>query len=149
MKTLILYASKHGATKKCAMHIQDNHKNTDLYNIDTLDQVNLTSYDKILIGSPVYAGLLNKKIKKWLVEHEANWTQKDTKLFICGMNDKSTDEVINNNLTASQQKHLSIHFVGGAYNFKDMNFFERFIVKKIAKTTTSIENIDYDLLNSI
>jgi menaquinone-dependent protoporphyrinogen oxidase len=149
MKTLIIYASKHGATKKCAMHIQKNHNDAALYNIN--DSIDLTpsSYDKIIIGSPIYAGLLNKKIKQWLVEHESTWTKKDTSLFICGMNDKSTDDVINNNLSDFQKNNLSTHFVGGAYDFKDMNFFERFIVKKVAKATTSIEKINYDMLNTI
>ena len=40
------------------------------------------------------------------------------------------------------ESKLSPGFLGDAFLFELMNFFERFIIKRIAKTTTSVERIE-------
>jgi len=36
---------------------------------------------------------------------------------------------------------------GGEYNFDKMNFVEKLLVKKIAKVSESISNLDYDSID--
>jgi menaquinone-dependent protoporphyrinogen oxidase len=40
-------------------------------------------------------------------------------------------------------------FVGGEFQFEKMNFFERAIIKRIAKTDKSVSQIDEDAISKI
>jgi menaquinone-dependent protoporphyrinogen oxidase len=43
-----------------------------------------------------------------------------------------------------KQQAVAKHFLGGAFLFEKMNFFERAIIKRIAKTDKSVSRIDED-----
>ena len=73
-----------------------------------------------------------------------------TGLFVSGMHpDKAEQEKeLKNAYSEVLQKNASaISFLGGAYLFEKMIFFERMIIKKIAKKTTSVHRIDYEAID--
>lgn len=149
MNILIIYESKHGATKKCAEYLDHNNESTQLIHINDCSHIDLSQYDKILIGSPIYVGRINKKITQWIQSNLKPLLQKNTKIFLSGMNKDGLDDVLQSNFTDEMINNFKIEHVGGAYNFDDMNFFERFIVKKIAKITESKEDINYERLSQL
>ena len=95
MKTLILYSSHDGQTKKIAAYIAEIIKeNVDVKSIS--DKVNLQDYDRIIIGASIRYGHFNKQLYKMLEKHTALLNQKITAFF--GVNltarkpEKSTPE---------------------------------------------------------
>ena len=65
MKTLILYSSHDGQTKKIAVYIAEIIKeNVDVKSIS--DKVNLQDYDRIIIGASIRYGHFNKQLYKML-----------------------------------------------------------------------------------
>jgi menaquinone-dependent protoporphyrinogen oxidase len=43
-----------------------------------------------------------------------------------------------------KQQAIAKHFLGGEFIFEKMNFFERSVIKRIAKTDKSVSRIDED-----
>ena len=64
MNTLIVYSSKYGCTEKCAKLIkQELNDPADLINLKNINikDINLSKYDKVIIGGPIYIGKIQKR----------------------------------------------------------------------------------------
>ncbi len=149
MKTAIIYATKHGTTEKVACAIADKLKETGEVELFSLKQnpcPDICEFDRIILGSSVYAGQSSKKIKTFCKENETILLQKKVGLFICGMHPNKEEQ--EKEMKAAypevlQKNAVAIEFLGGEFLFESMNFLERFIAKKIAKTTNSVHRIDW------
>ena len=149
MKIAIIYASKYGATEKVSGSIADKLKGTnevELFSLKKNPQPDIGVFDTVIIGTSIYAGQASKKVKAFCKEHEALLLQKRIGLFICGMHPDEVErekELKNAFPEVLLKKSSATKFLGGAYLFEQMNFFERMIIKKIAKTTENVEQIDW------
>jgi menaquinone-dependent protoporphyrinogen oxidase len=153
MKTAIIYTTKYGTTEKVAASIAERLKEThevELFSLKNNPHPDISKFELVILGSPIYMGQVPGKMKAFCKANEAVLLQKKTSLFICGMYpDKEQrhkelkdaySEVLQNNAAVTG-------FFGGAFIFERMNFIERLIIKKIAKTTTSLEQIDWDAID--
>ncbi|UCD16063.1 MAG: NAD(P)H-dependent oxidoreductase [Candidatus Omnitrophota bacterium] len=72
MKTVVIYYSRGGTTKKMAELIHKNIKEkgvaADIFPVDKISADKLLEYDGIIIGSPTYYGLMAAEIKELLDE---------------------------------------------------------------------------------
>lgn len=135
MSTLIIYATKHGASKKCAeMLSQKITGKVDLYNLKTEPVPNLTQYEKIIIGGSIYAGTVHKEIKEFCTKNLSTLKDKKVGLFICCMIKKDAEKQLKN---AFPQELLQLATAkmsfGGEFRFSEMNFMEKNIVKMVSK----------------
>ncbi len=147
MKTAIIYTSKYGMTEKLASILRKHREGANLIHINDF-KIDINEYDEIILGTPIYAGRINKRIKKLLNNNETTLLSKPLKVFLCGMATENEDQVIKENFSDSIIEHAKIKYIGGAYQFKKMNFLFKFIVKKIAKSDQDQEvilqkNIDF------
>ena len=146
MKTLIVYKSKRGFTKKCAEYI-NNNIDSDISNDPIM--ADLKAYEHIIIASPVYMGKINKDVNTLITEQLEILMTKKVSLVICGMNNKELETMKNTNFTKEFLDHASFFYPGGAYYFDKLNFLERLIVKKITGIKETTETIKYDVLQSV
>lgn len=141
MKTVIIYATKHGFAKKCSEILSTKLKdNVDICNLKEHKSIELNQYDKVIIGGSIYMGQIQKEVKEFCLKNQGELKKKKIGLFICGMSeDDKIKDLLNNSFP---QELISISIAresfGGEFILSKMNFFERFIVKKIAKTTVDI-----------
>ena len=148
MKTAIIYSSKHGTTEKVAAIIADKLKESnevELFSLNKNANPDINAFESVIIGSPIYAGQASKKVKNFCVTNESLLLQKKIGLFVCGM--EPTPEKREQELKDAYSEELfknavSTGFLGGAFIFEQMNFFERLIIKKIAKTDKSVQKIE-------
>jgi menaquinone-dependent protoporphyrinogen oxidase len=144
MKTLIVYASRHGCTEKCTIKLEDKLAGTvERVNLKSGQRVNLTGYDTVVIGSPIYAGQIPKEVKHFCEEHQKALLGSKLGLFICcGYEGDKAQEQFDQAFSKDLRDHASAKgLFGGEFSLEKMNFFERFAVKKAAKVTRSISNI--------
>lgn len=141
MKTLILYYSKHGVTKKVARLIHSQVKGSTLSLISDF-KGDLNDFEDIYLGSPTYMGKLNKDFLQFVQKNKETLLTKNVKVFVVGMEPDKFDTLLINNFDEESRTNFSIKHVGGGYNFNSMNFIERFIVKKYAKVTSSEEHLN-------
>ena len=153
MKIAIVYVSKYGTTEKVAASIAEKlteNNEVELFALNKNANPNVNDFEVVIIGTPIYAGQAAKKIKAFCQTNETVLLQKKTGLFICGMEvdkDKIDSELKNAYSEVLQKSAVATAFLGGAFLFERMNFFERLIIKKIAKTTTSVQRIEEEAIN--
>ncbi len=87
MKTLIIYATRYGTTGACANLLSDALQGGDvvLQNLAENPSVDLTGFETVVVGSPIYAGRLNKRVKRFCSDNESALLAKRLGLFTCDM----------------------------------------------------------------
>jgi menaquinone-dependent protoporphyrinogen oxidase len=144
MKTAIVYASKHGTTKKVSDIIKSKLANDDveLFNLNEKPRVEFSRFDRIIIGSSVYAGAVQPKARKFVEQNMIDLLQKEVAIFVCCMFFDKAYEQIEKGFPEALRKHaISIKHLGGEFRFEEMNAIERFLVKKIAGASESVSKI--------
>lgn len=145
--TLIVYASKNGTTEKCAYLLAEQlHGQVDTLNLKTNQTADWDAYDTVVIGGPIYAGSILKEVAAFCQDNLNMLTQKNLGLFICGLQE---DETIEKELAASfpqelQQKAITKSYFGGELYFSKMGRFERWMMKKMAKSEEDISELRTD-----
>jgi len=144
MKTLIVYATRHGCTEKCALKLQNSFAGeTQLLNLKKSAKINLNDFETIIIGGSIHAGQIQKKVKNFCQKNSDLLKTKKIGLFVCCMEEgekaaKQLEEAFPTELL----KHASaIGIFGGEFNFEKMNFLERAAIRKIAGINRSISKI--------
>ena len=144
MKILIVYGTKHGFTEKCITMLSEKlNEEVDLCNLKRGQTPILNHYEKIIIGGSVYMGKIQKEVSEYCLRNLNELKEKKVGLFVCCMSEGDTAKATLNNCFPQELLSSAIvkeHF-GGAFTFKDMNFFERFIVKKVSKVDKDMTNI--------
>ena len=69
MKTLIVYATKYGATKQIAEQLAEYLGGADLVDVGKGETASLTEYDCVVLGSPLTAGSIRKEVKAFAQQH--------------------------------------------------------------------------------
>ena len=136
MKTLIVYSSKYGCTEKCADFLSKELK-------DKPDIINLSLYNKVIIGGSIYMGKIQKEVSDFCSKNLEVLKEKQIGLFICGMQEgDSINTEINQNFPKELIEIATVikHF-GGEFDFSKMGFFEKLIVKIVAKASSNKSNI--------
>ncbi|MDF9824315.1 menaquinone-dependent protoporphyrinogen oxidase [Breznakia sp. PF5-3] len=142
MKTLILYGSKHGCTEDVANTLAKQlNRPVEVKNIEDAN-VDLSSYYNIVLGSSIYAGQMNKKLKKYIKEHEAELKEKAVSVFLCrGQADDQFDKVLKENLPEIYDSIKYKGDFGGEFRKDRMGFMEKKLINMISKKTGGEEPI--------
>lgn len=135
MKTVIIYATKHGCSEKCAKWLAEKLSGTvDLHNLKMGDGVDLAQYDRVILGGSIYAGRMLKEVTAFCQNRLDQLKGKRLGLFTCGMNQKEADAQLKANYPEELlERAVVADCFGGEYNLKEMNFFEKTIVKMVAR----------------
>lgn len=145
MKTLIIYASKYGATEECAQKLEGylDDEVTRVKMGGTADVVDLSPFDAVIIGGGIYAGKIRKPVRAFCEKNLEELGAKRVGLFISGLTPpEEAGETIEKNFPAELRSvaRASAGF-GGAVFYEKMNFLERFVMKRITKRTESFSTI--------
>lgn len=149
MKTAIIYTSKHGTTAKVAQMLAERLTGNQVSIIDLKKEQHpdIRSFDGIILGTSIYASALSKTMRRFCNENIEVWKRKRLALFVCGMEPdsaKQQQELANAYPQELYEYAVSTCFAGGEFLFEKMNFFERAIIKRIAKTDKSVSSIKED-----
>ncbi|MDP4184230.1 MAG: flavodoxin domain-containing protein [Bacteroidota bacterium] len=150
MRTAIIYISKHGTTEKVAKLIAEKQKHKDITLLDlrSITKPLIESYDRVIIGGSIHAGMIQKRIKSFCEDNLDLLLKKEIGLFICCMMKEKQNEQFENAFPQKLRDHCKVKgCFGGEFVFEKMNFLEKLIVKKVAQTDISISQIDYEAIN--
>lgn len=150
MKTLIAYASKHGCAEKCA-HLLKKKLSGDVEVFDLKQKFNaeMGSFDTVVIGGSIHAGKIQSSIRKFCAKRLEHLRNKKIGLFLCCMEKgEKAQKQFDGAFPAELRIRASASgLFGGAFDFEKMNFFERAIIKKIAKLDRSVSKIDQEAIS--
>lgn len=149
MKTLIAYCTTHGCTEKTAKELQLHLGNeTIICNLKKEQAPALEDFERIIIGGSIHAGNVQKTIKLFCAKNLEALKQKELGLFICCMEEGEVaqNQLMNAFPTELHEIAKASAFFGGEFNFSKMNFFEKFVVRKIAHVEESVSKIDHSAI---
>jgi menaquinone-dependent protoporphyrinogen oxidase len=149
MKIAIIYTSKHGTIAKVAQRIAGRLTGNQISIIDLKKGKcpDIHSFEGIILGTSIYAGAPSKTMQRFCKENIETLRQKRLALFVCGMEPDETkqqQELANAYPQELYEYTVTKCFAGGEFLFEKMNFFERAIIKRIAKTDKSVSQIKED-----
>lgn len=145
MKTVVIYKSKTGYTKKYAEWIAEE-LSADIFNISNIEISKLSSYDNIIYGGSLYAvGILGIKL---ITKNLDKLKNKKIIVFATGASpskEENINEVKNKNFTEEQQKYIRFFYLRGGFNYSNLNIFDKALMTllkikiKMKKELTSDE----------
>jgi menaquinone-dependent protoporphyrinogen oxidase len=147
MKRAIIYTSKHGITEKVVQLIAGRLTGNQASIIDLKKdkRLDIHSFDGIILGTSIYVGAPSKTMQRFCKGNIETLRQKRLALFVCGMEPDETKQQQELAIAYPQELYtVTKCFAGGEFLFEKMNFFERAIIKRIAKTDKSVSQIRED-----
>lgn len=141
MKTLILYSSQDGQTKKIAKFIAEHIENCYVYPI-TEKAINFNAFDRIIIGASIRYGHFNKGLYKLIENQTALLNTKPTAFFGVnltarkeGKNSPETNMYVRKFLQRIQWRPTLSAVFAGALLYPRYNWFDRIMIQFIMKLT--------------
>ncbi len=137
MKTIVVYKSKTGYTKKYAEWITEE-LGCDIKENAALSDI--LNYDTIICGGGIYAGSMNGG--KLITKNLGKLSGKKLILFAVGaMLDEEKDTVPfwNKQLTPEQQKSIGHFFLRGGFDFSQLKGADRLMMSMIKKHLEKIK----------
>ncbi|MFH1214060.1 MAG: flavodoxin domain-containing protein [Candidatus Neomarinimicrobiota bacterium] len=144
MQTLIVYATKHGCTENCAESLARRLTgDVKTVNLKKNKLPDLDGFETIIVGGSIHAGRVQGIIKRFCQNHHDRLMEKRLGLFLCCMEEGDKAQA---QFDLAFPGDLRAHAVvkglfGGVIDFQKMNWLEKTIMKKIAKTDQNITNI--------
>ena len=83
MKTLILYGSRKGCTRKCAAMVKQQAGGGDVVDVQKAHAIDLRGYDRVVLGSSVWAGKVHPKARQFVEKNLPTLLTRRLALFIC------------------------------------------------------------------
>ena len=151
MKTLIVYATKHGCTETCAKKVANGlDGETTISNLKKDGKVNLEAYDVVVIGGSIHAGRVQRVVRTFCEKNQSILLGKKVGLFLCCMEEGvNAEKQFSDAFPENLRNHANATgMFGGAFNFERMNAGERFIIKRIAKIEQSVTKISDEAIQS-
>lgn len=128
MKTVIIYKSKTGFTKKYAQWIAEA-LSADVFDVSKANIEMIKQYDNIIYGGSLYAvGITGIK---FITKNFDKLKDKKLVVFATGASPSSQrviDEVVSKNFTLEQQKYIKFFYLRGGFDYKKLNFFDKFLM---------------------
>lgn len=133
MKYIIIYASRHGCTEKAAKLLQEKlTEGTRAVNIEMEKVPDLSSFDTVILGGPVYIGKMHEKLSAYMKSQRDILKTKRLALFICaGEQDPIQRERL---LVSAFPEELFACAImrevfGGELSLKNLSFVKRLLLR--------------------
>lgn len=128
MKTMVIYKSKTGFTKKYAQWIAEELL-ADIFDASKVTINMMTKYDTIIYGGSLYAvGIIGVKL---ITQNIDKLKDKKVVVFATGASpsrENTINEVIDNNFTPDQQKYIKFFYLRGGFNYSKLNPFGKILM---------------------
>ncbi|UUC40369.1 flavodoxin domain-containing protein [Clostridioides difficile] len=154
MNTIIIYSSKYGCTKDCANILKNKlSDNITIVDINNNNKIELSKFDKIIIGSSIYAGSVSKKIRLLCNDNLELLNKKQVGIFLCCGFSEEADKYLKSNFPSSLLESANaIGIFGGEARLEEMKFLDKLIMKAVSKGNydnfrISQDNIDNFLIS--
>ena len=141
MNLLIIYSSTDGHTKIICEKIRNNLKNSsnvELVSLDHALNLDLSKFNKIVIGASIRYGRHSNDLYKFIKFNKDILEQKDTAFFSVNVvarkiekSDPETNPYIKKFLKISNWKPGKVAVFAGKVDYPNYRFFDKYIIKLI------------------
>lgn len=137
MKTVVIYKSKTGYTKRYAEWIAQE-LSADIFEVSQVSPKILTSYDTVIFGGRLYAVGINGV--KLITQNLNKLKAKKIVVFATGASlpkEEVIEEVTNKNFTPEQQKYIKFFYMRGGFDFERLPFLDKILMSLMKRIIMS------------
>ena len=134
MKTIVIYNSQTGFTKRYAKWIADAG-GADCLDLSAAKKKDLSKYETIIFGSWACAGSISKV--NWFKGNIDTWADKKLIAFCVGASPIDNPKIktaLKQIFSESEQKKVKIFYCPGGFNYEKMSAVSKFMMKMFIKT---------------
>lgn len=150
-KILIIYRSRYGTTSKVSEYLASRLNNAELTLLSSGKEKlpDLSSFDKIIIGGSIRAGMIQGEIKKIVSKNLDTLLSKELGLYLCCMEeDERRQKQFDDSFPEPVRRHAKASgLFGGEFNFDRLNFLEKKIIRKVSGFNDTVSKIDYEAID--
>ncbi len=149
MKLAIIYATRYGSTEEVAYTIKELHPTdvVDLISIDSQKKLDLSSYDVIILGSPIYFGKPLPAFRQFIQLNISLLCQKPLGLFLVGINEKAALKAVEKAIPEKLINHAyAISFLGGVFSINTLSLWEKCMVRLLKNSGKEVSPFKPELL---
>lgn len=128
MKTVVVYKSKTGFTKKYANWLSEA-LNCDLIEESKAEINRIMQYDTVIYGGGLYVVGINGI--NFIRKNMSKLSHANIIVFATGATpdrEEVIDEVLNANFTEKQKACIKLFYLRGGFNFPEMNLVDKFLI---------------------
>jgi menaquinone-dependent protoporphyrinogen IX oxidase len=128
MKTVVIYKSKTGFTRKYADWIAEE-LSADIFEFEKVTADMLADYNTVIYGGGLYAVSINGI--KLILENLDKLKDKRIIVFATGASparEETSDEIRNKNFTTEQQKRIHFFYMRGGFDYSKLKAFDRMLM---------------------
>jgi len=128
MKTVVIYKSKTGFTKKYAEWIAEE-LSADIVDVSKVTTNMLTAYDTVIYGGGLYIIGINGV--KFIAQNIDKLKDKKVVVFATGASpsrEEAMSEVRDKNFTLEQQKHIQFFYFRGGFDYSKLKPFDKVLM---------------------
>lgn len=140
MKTIVIYTSQTGFTKRYAQWIA-KASGADCLKLSAAKMKNLNAYETIVFGGWACAGGISRI--GWFKRNIAKWTDKKLIAFCVGASPMDSPEIepaLRRNFTDSERERISVFYCPGGLNYEKMPAPSRLTMKIFVQTLKAKKN---------
>ncbi len=129
MKTIVVYKSRSGFTKKYAQWIAEE-MSADLFDYSKVKLKDICSYDNIIYGGNLHAvGIDGVKLITCNMDK-----LRDKRIAVFGVGasparEEAIKEVVKSNFTPEQQESIKFFYLRGGFNYDNLPAFDKILMK--------------------
>ena len=139
MKTLIAYASRTGASEKCARMLAERIPDSTLCDL-CREKPDPNAYEQVIVGGGVRMGALHVDARQYLDGCKPVLLQKRLGLFLCAGFAEKAGEIFANNVDPELRAHaVACECFGGEIDMGKLRGFDRLITKMALRSFKDAE----------
>jgi menaquinone-dependent protoporphyrinogen IX oxidase len=144
MRSLIVYATKHGFTGEIARKLGALVPDSETADISSGDLIDLGPFERIVAGGPVYHGILLRSVRRFCRSNLSELLRKETALFVVGISGRDTlGEYLEAAFPAELRKRsTALGLFRGGIDAEQLNGLESLVVRSVKKIRGSITFYD-------
>jgi Flavodoxin len=118
MATLIIYATKTGATEQCIKILAEEIPNCTVCDIQA-EKPSIDEFDHIIVGAGVRDGKIYKPVRDFIKKNHDQLLTKKVGYFICNEKPKETEDILERNIPADlKEAAVCLESFGGYKAYK-------------------------------
>ena len=149
MKTLVVYATTHGCTRKYATKLSEClHGEVTVANLKKDKVPDPAGFDAVVVGGSIHAGRVQGAVRSFCQRHAAVLMTKTLGLFLSCMEEgeKAQAQFKAAFPAELQEKAAAKGVFGGEFDLEKMGWLSKAIVRKVAKVDKSVSRFDESAL---
>lgn len=140
MKTIVIYNSQTGFTKRYAQWIAEA-TGADCLELSAAKKKNMSDYEAIIFGGWACAGNISKL--GWFKAHMEEWAGKKLIVYCVGaspLENPDIDKNLKQNFKVSEVEKVNLFYCPGGLNYENMPAPSRFAMKMLIKALKAKKN---------